>query len=76
MSYPDDDSWDGPDDDGPDTIECPYCHEEIYEDAVRCPRCGNYRSEEDAPPGRQPWWIVGGVLAVFAIVAMWVLRNW
>jgi hypothetical protein len=78
MSYPDDDEdWDAPnDDDEPETVPCPYCGEEIYEDTVRCARCGNYLSQEDAPPRRHPWWIAIGALAVLGIVAMWVLRNW
>jgi hypothetical protein len=79
MSYPnddDDEGWDGPDDDEPDTVTCPYCREDIYEDTVRCPRCGNYISQEDSPPGLKPWWIVIGVFAVLAIVAMWVFQGW
>ena len=82
MSYTDDDDWDGPDeddssdvDDEPATVTCPYCQEEIHEDAVRCPRCENYISQEDAPPAQRPWWIVLGALAVLVIVALWVLLN-
>jgi hypothetical protein len=45
------------DDEGFDdtTIPCPCCHE-----SPRYPHCGNYISEEDAPPGRKPWWIIAG----------------
>ena len=82
MSYADDDDWDEPDedessesDDGPDTVTCPYCKEEVYEDAVRCPRCENYISREDAPPTQHPRWIIFGALAVLAIGALWVLFN-
>ncbi|HJT76359.1 MAG TPA: hypothetical protein VJ739_04080 [Gemmataceae bacterium] len=80
MSYADDD-WDEPDgyeppdDEGGGTVPCPYCGEAVYEDAVRCPRCENYISKEDSPPRRQPVWMVLGVLAVLAIVLMWVLRG-
>jgi uncharacterized paraquat-inducible protein A len=82
MPYPDDDDWDDPDedessdaDDEPTTVICPYCREEIHEDTVRCPRCENYISQEDAPPAQRPWWIVLGALAVLVIVALWVLLN-
>jgi hypothetical protein len=77
MSYTDDDDeWSEPDEDGPDTIECPYCHEDIYEGSERCARCGTYISEEDPPSRAHPWWIALGALAVLGIVAMWVLRGW
>ena len=58
------------DDDEEPTIPCPYCRREIHEDSQRCPGCGNYLSEEDAPPGRKPWWLVLGVVFAFGI-----LRN-
>jgi hypothetical protein len=56
-----------------DTVPCPYCGEEIYEDAVRCPGCGNYLSEEDRPAGRKPWWLIVGVLACLAAMLWWLL---
>jgi uncharacterized paraquat-inducible protein A len=81
-STDDDDDWDDPDEDGvsgdedePATVTCPYCQEQVYEDAVRCPRCENYISQEDAPPAQRPWWIVLGALAVLVIVALWILSN-
>jgi predicted nucleic acid-binding Zn ribbon protein len=55
-----------------DLVPCPYCKAPIYEDSQRCPECGNYISEEDAPPALKPWWIIVGALAVLAVVAMWV----
>lgn len=61
-------------DDGEPTIPCPYCKHPIYEDAQRCPHCGNYISEEDAPPARKPWWIIIGVLLVLAILYLWIAR--
>src|SRR5262245_15023384 len=79
------DEWDeefGGDEDGFDAsnngdvepaIPCPYCHKQIHEDAPRCPHCGNYVSEEDAPPGRKPWWIIVGTLACLYAVYRWIL---
>jgi predicted nucleic acid-binding Zn ribbon protein len=65
-----DDDWDD------DTVPCPYCGKAVYEDAERCPYCENYLSREDAP-GRQPTWIVIGVLVCLVLVAGWILgwRN-
>ncbi len=54
------------------TIPCPYCRRPIYEDSQRCPHCGNYISEEDAPAARKPWWIVVGVLLVLYVVYRWI----
>lgn len=79
MPYADDldDDWDddvdpeyGEDDDEP-TIPCPYCREEIHEDAQRCPHCDRYISEEDAPMARKPWWIVVGAVACLYMVYRW-----
>ena len=62
------------DDDDPDeeddepTVRCPYCNRQIHEDAQRCPFCEKYISEEDAPSGRKPWWIVAGVIVCLYIV--------
>lgn len=50
------------------TIECPYCGEEIIEDAVQCPHCENYVSAEDSPRHGQPAWVVWG--AILAVVGM------
>jgi hypothetical protein len=55
------------------TIDCPYCHEPIHEDAQRCPYCGNYPSEEDRPPRRQPWWIIIGVFACLYLIYRWTV---
>jgi hypothetical protein len=66
-------SWDEDEQDGDDTVPCPYCRKAVYEDAERCPYCGNYLSQEDAPPAPKPWWIILGALGVLAVVAMWVL---
>jgi hypothetical protein len=60
-----------PDED--DTIPCPYCRQPVYEDSPRCPGCGNYLSDEDAPPGAKPWWLIAGALVCLALVLLWAL---
>jgi hypothetical protein len=64
------------DDDGDPSIACPYCREEIAEEAVQCPHCGNYLSREDTPAGssKSRAWVVVMVLALLA-AAMWVLAG-
>ncbi len=58
-----------------DTIPCPYCRRAIHEEAERCPYCEHYLSQEDAPPGPKPWWLLAGVLVCLVIVALWVLGG-
>jgi DNA-directed RNA polymerase subunit RPC12/RpoP len=60
------------DDDEEATVACPYCRAEIHEDSVQCPRCGKYISDEDAPP-RKPWWIVIGVLLGLFAAYRWIV---
>jgi hypothetical protein len=64
------------DDDADDseTVPCPYCKRPVYEDSERCPHCGNYLSEEDAPQ-RTPMWIVIGTVAALAVAMLWVLGR-
>jgi predicted nucleic acid-binding Zn ribbon protein len=61
------------DEDEDATIPCPYCRRAIHEDSVRCPYCEQYISEEDAPPGRKPWWIILGVLLCLIVVGLWIM---
>jgi hypothetical protein len=58
-----------------ETVPCPYCRELIHEESQRCPACGHYKSKEDAPR-RRPWWLVVGVIACLAVVALWYFRMW
>ena len=62
--------WQEEDESGDDTIPCPHCRAEIYEDSVRCPQCGTYITGEAMHHFRKPIWIiVGTVLALAAFVA-------
>jgi hypothetical protein len=54
------------------TIPCSYCRQEIYEDSVRCPHCGQYLSEEDLSASRKPWWIILGVVLCILVVWFWI----
>ncbi len=55
------------------TIPCPYCRQPIHEESQRCPRCGNWISEENSPPSRKPWWLVLGALACLYAVYRWIV---
>lgn len=77
MSWDEDlDDLDGdePDADEDATAPCPRCGADIYDDAERCPRCGNYLSAEDAPRRPRPLWVVVGALAALAGMLWWVLQ--
>jgi endogenous inhibitor of DNA gyrase (YacG/DUF329 family) len=52
-----------------ETVPCPHCGADIYEDAVRCPACGTYVTHTTSPwVGRPVWWIVLALLGVLATV--------
>lgn len=71
FEYPDEDS----DDSSVDTIVCPTCGKDIYEEAVQCPYCGNYvTTNASVWSGRPVWWIVLGVLG--AVATILVLAGW
>jgi predicted nucleic acid-binding Zn ribbon protein len=62
--------------DDPEFVHCPYCRKLIPEDAEMCPHCGSYISQEDAPPSK-PWWLVIGVVVTLIVVAVvWVVKGW
>ena len=57
-----------------DTIPCPHCGKQIYDDSERCPYCENYLSEEEegAQPARKPWWIIICTLLCLYAVYRWI----
>jgi len=79
----DDDGWDDeypdePDsgyvDDASETLPCPECGEDVYEDAEQCPACGSYLTHR-----RQIsplwWWTAVMLLACCALAIWWSLRE-
>jgi hypothetical protein len=74
------DDWDdvspyGGADDEETTVPCPYCGREIHEDSQRCPYCERYVSQEDAPPSRKPWWLIGGAALCILAVYFWIVGR-
>lgn len=65
--------WEDTEPDDDTTDDCPHCGASIYDDAERCPACGEYLSREDAPPRGKPWYVVVGAIVSLAIVAWWLL---
>jgi hypothetical protein len=63
---------DAEDDDGAETVPCPYCGRPVYEEAEQCPYCEQYVSREDMP-SRHPWWLMAGVLACLGVALGWAV---
>jgi len=75
----DDDAWDSEDgeDEAEDeeTVTCPGCGREMYDDSPRCPSCGRYVSAEDFASGGKPVWVVVTAAVCLAVVAWWLFRG-
>ena len=58
-----------PEDDEADTLVCPACGSEVYEDAEQCPYCREYlTSPSTSVLADRPWWFV--LLALLGMVAV------
>lgn len=73
--WEDDDVEDWDEDSEDTTYPCPYCKADVYEDAERCPNCGKYLSDEDAPPASRPWWFVIALILALGMVLLWTFGN-
>lgn len=57
------------DDDSTETVPCPSCGADVYEDAEQCPSCGTYITHQaNLWGGRSMWWIVLAVLGLVATI--------
>lgn len=72
-----DEEWDeagpdyGDDDDESEVVSCPACGGDVYEDAERCPRCGDYIVHSSTGyvwKDRPLWWMILGVLGIVAVI--------
>ena len=66
--------YDEYDEDGDDTVPCPYCGAAVHEEAERCPHCENYISREDAPSS-VPLWVKVTALVCLAVALGWAVRG-
>lgn len=67
-----DDTYDQVDDEEPEYRECPHCRADVYEDAVRCPFCGEYISRSSNQFAKS-WWvyaIVGLLLFTMLLLSL------
>jgi len=73
---PDDDEY--PDEDEVTlTVPCPACGAEVYEDAVRCPVCGDYITHDTSLwSGRPGWWVLLRLLGVLALIGVLTGLVW
>ncbi len=79
-TYFDEDDRDAPleqdvdaDDEANEILPCPSCGQEVFEDAERCPYCGDWITPGSAG-GRLHWvWMIAGVLALAAFITVSVL---
>lgn len=73
------DDWEAPepderDEDELDTLPCPACGRQIYEEADVCPFCGEYVTHSTSVLAGKPLWFVAlAILGIVAVIAM-ILR--
>jgi uncharacterized paraquat-inducible protein A len=70
-----DEDWvDDPDDES-ETVPCPSCGKDVYEDAAYCPHCDADLTETAERSPRKPWWIILGSLACMYAFYRWILMR-
>jgi hypothetical protein len=58
-----------------ETVPCPECGKPVYEQADRCPNCGNFIIAGN-PTQRQPRWVlVVAILMIFVVLVVWALSR-
>ena len=65
--YPDEASLD---EESSETVPCPECGSDVYEDAPQCPVCGTYITSASGNvwSGRPGWWVFLGLLGILALI--------
>ena len=65
-----DEEW--PDDNGPaETITCPACSAEVYEEAPQCPVCGEYMIHETRVlVGKSVWYVLLAILGIVSVIVV------
>ena len=57
-----------------ETVACPACGAEVYEEAEQCPRCGDYITHSSSIwAGKSWWWTLLGLLGVAGLIASTLL---
>jgi hypothetical protein len=75
FEYPDEPGQDD-DFDDPDTIPCPECGEDIYDDTPACPYCGHYVVFSASRwSGRSKVWLGIGMVGILAVIVTLVLGS-
>ena len=55
--------------DSVETLRCPSCRDEVYEEAEWCPTCGQYVVFDNRPLSGREWWFVSlGLLGMAAVI--------
>ena len=62
------------DDDESETVPCPACGAEIYEDSPQCPECGQYVFGASGASYALRWWLVLGAAAALAGFVFYILH--
>jgi endogenous inhibitor of DNA gyrase (YacG/DUF329 family) len=56
------------------TVPCPSCGRDVYEDADRCPSCGDYIVPGRLRPRRPAWWWIAFALILAVLIGSWALK--
>jgi hypothetical protein len=62
-------------DEATDTVPCPFCRAQVYDNAEWCPHCRNYLFYDGPPLREKPWWLIGGVVSCLVVVLYWILSG-
>jgi RNA polymerase subunit RPABC4/transcription elongation factor Spt4 len=59
-----------PDESSTDTVACPHCRAQVYDDSEHCPACGHYLSADSEG---KPEWMIVGILVCLGVAIGWVI---